>query len=58
MTRRQLDTLCAAIRAMKAKSDRLDRLKTWLEEQRDRAVLQTTKAIYQAIIDKMEEVAT
>lgn len=55
MTRNELNALCAAIRAYKAKSDRLDRLRTWLEEQRDRAVLQTTKAVYQAVIDRMEE---
>lgn len=54
MTRTQLDTICAAIRAMKAKADRFADLKTWLEEQRDAARLQTTKAIYQAIIDRME----
>ncbi len=55
MTRNELDAICAAIRAYKAKSGRFDRMKTWLTEQRDKAVLQTTKAIYQAIIDKMEE---
>lgn len=38
-----------------ARAARLDALKTWLEEQRDKAVLQTTKAIYQAIIDRLEE---
>lgn len=55
MTRTQLNTICAAIRAMKARADKLDRLKSWLEEQKDAAKLQTTKAIYQAIIDKMED---
>ena len=55
MTRNELNALCAAIRAYKARADRFDRLRTWLEEQRDKAVLQTTKAIYQAVIDKMEE---
>ena len=54
MTRNELNAICAAIRAMKAKSDRLDRLRAWLEEQQDRAVLQTTKAIYQAIIDRID----
>ncbi len=38
-----------------ARAARLDRLKTWLEEQRDKSPLQTVKAIYQAIIDKLEE---
>lgn len=37
-----------------ARAARLDRLKDWLIEQRDKAVLPTTKAIYQAILDKME----
>lgn len=37
------------------KAARLDALKTWLEERRDKAHLQTTKAIYQAIIDRLEE---
>ena len=39
-----------------ARAARLDRLKTWLIEQRDKSPLQTVKAIYQAIIDKLEEV--
>ena len=38
-----------------ARAARLDALKAWLVEQRDRAVLSTTKAIYQAIIDRLEE---
>ena len=38
-----------------ARAARLNVLKTWLEEQRDKAVLPTTKAIYQAIIDKIDE---
>jgi len=54
MTRAQLETICAAIRAMKARSDRFTDLKAWLEEQRDAARLQTTKTMYQAIIDRME----
>lgn len=37
------------------KAARLDRLKTWLIEQRDKAMLSTTKALYQAIIDRLEE---
>ena len=37
------------------KAARLDALKAWLEERRDKAPLQTTKAIYQAIIDRLEE---
>ena len=38
-----------------ARAARLDRLRDWLIEQRDKAVLPTTKAIYQAIIDKIDE---
>lgn len=38
-----------------ARAARAERLKEWLAEQRDKALLPTTKAIYQAIIDKMEE---
>ena len=38
-----------------ARAARLDALKAWLIEQRDKAVLPTTKAIYQAIIDKIDE---
>lgn len=38
-----------------ARAARADALKTWLEEQRDKAALPTTKAIYQAILNKLEE---
>ena len=38
-----------------ARAERLDRLRDWLVEQRDKALLSTTKAIYQAIIDKLDE---
>ncbi len=38
-----------------ARAARLDRLRAWLVEQRDKAVLPTTKAIYQAIIDRIDE---
>ena len=37
-----------------ARAARADALKAWLEEQRDKAVLPSTKAIYQAIIDRLE----
>lgn len=56
MTHEELDKLCATIKRIKAASDRLDRVKAWLIEQRDSMRLATTKAIYQAIIDKIEEV--
>ena len=39
-----------------ARAARADALKTWLEEQRDKSPLQTTKKIYQAIIDRLEGV--
>ena len=38
-----------------ARAARADALKAWLTEQRDKAVLQTTKAIYQAILDRLED---
>ena len=38
-----------------ARAARADALKAWLEAQRDKSPLQTTKKIYQAIIDKLEE---
>lgn len=37
-----------------ARVARAEAAKAWLEEQRDKAALPTTKAIYQAIIDKLE----
>ena len=39
-----------------ARAARADRLKAWLEEQRDKQVTSVMKKIYQAIIDKLEEV--
>lgn len=38
-----------------AKVARMEAFKAWLVEQRDNARLSTTKAIYQAIIDKIDE---
>lgn len=38
-----------------ARAERLDRLRDWLVEQRDKSPLQTVKAIYQAIINKLDE---
>ena len=37
-----------------AKVARTEAVKAWLEEQRDKALLPSTKAIYQAIIDRLE----
>lgn len=39
-------------------SARIDNTLTYLEEKRDEAKLPTTKALYQAIIDKINELAT
>ncbi len=38
-----------------ARAEALDKLRDWLVEQRDKALLPTTKAIYQAIIDRIDE---
>lgn len=38
-----------------ARAARADRLKAWLEEQRDKQVTSAMKKIYQAIIDKLDE---
>ena len=38
-----------------ARAARADALKSWLENQRDKSPLQTTKKIYQAIIDRLED---
>ena len=38
-----------------ARAERLDRLRDWLVDQRDKSLLPTTKAIYQAIIDRIDE---
>ena len=55
----ELTAQCGAaikrVTSAEAKAARLDTLKTWLIEQRDKAPLQTVKAIYQAIIDKFDE---
>lgn len=55
MTREELNGICAAIRRVKSASDRFERAQAWLIGQRDEAHLASTKAIYQAILDKMEE---
>ena len=55
MTREELNRICAAIRRVKAASDRFERVQAWLTRQRDEAHLASTKAIYQAVLDKMEE---
>lgn len=37
-----------------ARAARLDALRSWLVEQRDKALLETTRKIYQAIIDRLD----
>ena len=44
-----------ALAVAQAKAAKFTNLREWLEEQRDKALLQTTKKIYQAILDRMEE---
>lgn len=55
MTRNELDALVARLQAIKARSDRLDRIKARITELRDDAKLSTTKALYQAILDLFDE---
>lgn len=43
------------LNAAEARAARLDALKSWLEECRDKSLLDTTKKIYQAIINKLED---
>lgn len=45
----------AAEKVAEARAARLDALREYLVEQRDKAVLPSTKAIYQALIDKIDE---
>ena len=55
MTRSELNTILASIRLMKAKSAQRDRVRAAVEKLRDDAVLPTTKALYQAILDLFDE---
>ena len=55
MTKRELRLLCASIRLMKARAKRLDTIKSQIEALRDAAVLPTTKAIYDAILELFGE---
>lgn len=54
MTRTQLDTICAAIRAMKARADKLESIRVRIEALRDDAKLPTTRALYQAVLDMFD----
>lgn len=42
------------LNSAEARAARLDALKAWLEKQHDKAVLSSTKAIFQTIIDRIE----
>ena len=55
MTRKELDRMLDIIRAYKARAERLDRIKARIIELRDKATLQTTKAIYNAILQLFDE---
>ena len=51
----QVTELLERATSAEARAERLDRLRSWLVEQRDRTPLPMTKAIYQAIIDRIDE---
>ena len=55
MTRKELDRMLDIIRLYKARSEKLDRIKAKIIELRDKATLQTTKAIYNAILELFDE---
>lgn len=52
----QCQTAIQRATSAEARAARADALKAWLDEQRDKSPLQTTKKIYQAIIDRLEGV--
>ncbi len=52
---RRIAELLERAMSAEARAARLDRLRSWLIDQRDKALLPTTKAIYQAIIDRIDE---
>lgn len=51
MTRNELNALVARLQVMKARADKLDAIKARIQQMKDAATLQTTKAIYQTILD-------
>ncbi len=51
----QYQTAIQRATSAEARAARADALKAWLIEQRGQSPLQTTKAIYQAILNKLEE---
>lgn len=52
--RTKSNQLTEQLTSAEARAARLDTLKAWLEEQRDKVVLSSTKKIFQTIIDKLE----
>ena len=56
MTREELNTICTKISTDKQKSSRFDFIKNKIIELRDAAVLPTTKAIYDEILDLFDVV--
>ena len=55
MKRSEAEKICELISKYKRTTNKFEKLKIWLEEQRDSAILPTTKALYQAILDRMED---
>lgn len=55
MKRSELNTIIAHIRLMNAKAAQRDRVRAAVEHLRDEAVLPSTKAIYQAILDLFDK---
>lgn len=51
MTRSELTAICTKIETDKKKSSRLDFVKERIEQLRDAAILPTTKAIYDEILE-------
>ena len=51
---RELDIATNAFASAEARAERLDRLRDYLVEQKDKAILPSTKAIYQALIDRID----
>lgn len=55
MKRSEAEKICELISKYKRTTNKFEKLKIGLEEQRDSAILPTTKALYQAILDRMED---
>ena len=55
MTKKELEQILSIIRQYKARAEKLDRIKAKIIELRDKATLQTTKAIYNAILELFDD---